>query len=40
MNLLREDDGLADHLALGVLWDTDRVGARARSTANKVVVVC
>ena len=35
----REDDGLADHLALGVRGDLDRVGAGAGRAADKVVVV-
>lgn len=30
-----EDDGLADHLALGVRGDIDSVAARARSSANE-----
>lgn len=39
-NIRRENDGLADHLALGILGDIDGVGTGARRTANKVTLVC
>lgn len=35
-----EDDGLADHLAVGVRWNIDSVASAARSAAYKGVVVC
>lgn len=38
-NLRGEDDGLTDHLALGVHGDWDGVGTRARSAADEGVVV-
>jgi len=34
-----ENDGLSDHLALGVVGDVDGVTSRARRPADKVVVV-
>jgi hypothetical protein len=39
-NLRREDDGLADQLALGVLGNIDRVGTGAGGAANECVLVC
>ena len=35
MNLRGENDGLTDHLALGVRWDIDGIGTGARSTTNE-----
>jgi hypothetical protein len=39
VNLRREDDGLADHLALGVCGDIDSVGVVARSAADEIALV-
>lgn len=36
----RENDGLADHLALGILRDVDGVGTGARGTADEFTLVC